>query len=169
VDDGEGHGDAAVLYYRQGETGEAALLRGLRSSNPASPAYFLEAPVQAQWPFYYELDSTADNTFDAIPEPLRGAGWIATPRLSKPEKRTELSFTLARDAEVSVMASDGSPIVPLLARAGFQDTGAPARWRDNTLRLVPARVLRRAARAGETVRVPAVTADYVVLLKERTP
>jgi hypothetical protein len=76
---------------------------------------------------------------------------------------------VARDAEVSVMASDGSPIVPLLARAGFQDTGAPARWRDNTLRLVPAHVLQRTARAGETVRVPAATADYVVLLKERTP
>ena len=54
-----------------------------------------------------------------------------------------------------------------LTVSGFQDTGAPARWRDNTLRLVPARVLQRTARAGETVRVPAATADYVVLLKER--
>jgi hypothetical protein len=126
-------------------------------------------PVQAQWPFYYELDGTADNTFDAIPDVLRGAGWIATPRLSKPAQRTELSFTLARDADVLVMATDGSPIVPLLARAGFQDTSASARWRDNDLRLVPARILKRTARAGERVRVPAATADYVVLVHTPTP
>jgi beta-galactosidase len=168
VDDGAGHSDTAVVYYREGERGDGALVRGLRSSNPRSPAHFLDVPVQAQWPFYYELDGTADNTFDAIPQALSGAGWIATPRLSKPGHRTDLSFTLGRDADVFVMATGGSSIEPLLARAGFQDLAA-ARWRDNELRLVPARVFQRTGRAGEAVRVPAATADYVVLIKERRP
>jgi beta-galactosidase len=167
VEDEEGLADTAVVYFQHGETGQGALVRDLRSSNPRSPAHFLDLPVQAQWPFYFELDSTADNTFDRLPEALQDARFITTPRLSKPGHRTDLSFTLARDADVFVMATDGSPAVQAAARAGFADIGAAARWRDNDMRLVPARVLRRAGRAGEGIRLPGTTADYVVLLKER--
>ncbi len=170
VSDGAGHEDAAVLYFLPPGTPAAppedALVRDLRSSNPKSPAFFVDAPAQAQWPFYWELDGTADNSFDALPPAVEGAAWIATRRLSKREARTTLAFTLgAPGAAVFVMASASDALAGSLAAAGFSDTGVGGRWRDDALALVPFRVFRREAGPGERVSVPAATADYVVLVK----
>jgi beta-galactosidase len=170
VSDGEGHGDRAIVYSAPGGVAipeaAGALVRSLRSSNANNRAYFIDAPVQEQWPFYYDLDGTADNSFDRLPEPLRGAAWIATRRLSRPENRTELSFELARDARVLVVRSDGPAPHALLA-AGFRETDVRGEWRDDALRLVPFGVWSRDARAGERIAVPPEARDYVVLLEAR--
>ena len=56
------------LYRKR--RGNAGLVQNLTSSNPLNPAYFLEAPIQAEWPFYDDFDGTGDNTFHAIPDIL---------------------------------------------------------------------------------------------------
>jgi beta-galactosidase len=170
--DDSGHQDGAVVYYQgDGHTApqpeDGAVVSELRSSNPGTPAYFINQPVRAQWPFYSEFDGSADNTFDAIPRLAEGAGWITTGRLSKPGRATELSFTVRSDAAVLVMVSADSRHVAALERAGFSDTGWHGEWRDNDLRLVPARLLSRDAAAGARIVVPAGQADYVVMLKAR--
>ena len=169
VSDGAGHTDSAVVTFAPPGAPAAAdpqgLVQDLRSSNALSPAWFIDQPVRAQWPFYWECDSTADNTFDLLPPELEGARWIATRRLSKPEARTTLSFRLRAPAQVFVMITSGAPLPPGLQRAGFRDTGTGGLWRDNDLRLVPYRLYRKEGGAGETVRVGGATADYVVLVK----
>jgi beta-galactosidase len=171
VRDGAGHEDAAVIHYAPPgarAAGESGPVRDLRSSNPKSPAWFIDRPVEDQWPFYFELDGTADNSFDALPDAVRGARWIATRRLSKPEARTALSFRIAAGgarATVYVMASESPALESGLTRGGFRDTGVRGLWRDNALRLVPYRLYAKDARDGEGVAVPGATADYVVLVK----
>lgn len=174
VDDGAGHEDTAVVYYAPPDAAAAApddtgLVRGLVSSNPASPAWFVDQDVHDQWPFYFEFDGTADNSFDAIPDVVRGARWIATRRLSKREARTDLSFRIAavtkKKATVYVMGSEKAALEPALTRAGFRDTRVRGTWRDDALRLVPFQLFAREVGDGETVRVPAQTGDYVVLVK----
>jgi beta-galactosidase len=171
VADGAGHGDSAVFYFAPpGDAAAAdakALVQELRSSNAHSPAWFIDQPVQAQWPFYWELDGSADNTFDAIPRELEGARWIATRRLSKKEARTDLAFRLAADADVFVMVTRGQPLPPGLLRAGFRDTGVSGLWRDNDMKRVPCALYQRAAAAGDAVTVRGATADYVVLARAR--
>ncbi|MGD0897637.1 MAG: glycoside hydrolase family 2 TIM barrel-domain containing protein, partial [Thermoguttaceae bacterium] len=98
--DGQGHRDAAVIYYWGKDappppTEPASLVEQLSSSNPDNPAIYIDRPVAAQSPFYYDFDGSADNTFDAIPDELAGAGWIATRRTSKPDCRTGLSFRVS--------------------------------------------------------------------------
>jgi hypothetical protein len=170
VTDGAGRTDAAVFYYAPPGGGPApeepgALVQDLRSSNPRSPAWFIAQPLQAQWPFHWEMDGSADNTLDEVPEPMRGASWISTRRLSKADARTDLSFRLGAGARVLVMITRGHRLPPGLVRAGFRDTGAAGVWRDNDLRLVPYAVYARDARAGERVTVRGVTADYLVAVK----
>jgi beta-galactosidase len=169
VDDGAGHRDSAVFYFAPpGATppaGDAALVQELRSSNPQSPAWFIGQPVQAQWPFHWELDGSADNTFDTLPPEAEGARWIATRRLSKPGARTDLSFRLAAAADVFVMITRGQPLPPGLLRAGFRDTGASGLWRDNDMKRVPYALYVKAAAGGERVTVRGATADYVVLVR----
>ena len=63
------------------------------------------------------------------------------------------------------MITRGQPLPPGLTRAGFRDTGTSGVWRDNEMTLVPYRLYRKDAAAGETVRVGGATADYVVLVK----
>jgi beta-galactosidase len=173
VTDGAGHSDSAVVYFHcRGGTKAAprpeALVQDLRSSNPGSPAFFVDDPVREEWPFYYEFDGSADNTFHRLPPALKGARWISTRRLSKPECRTDLSFSL-RDgsgaAMVLVVFTEGSPLEKGLARAGFQDSGLNGRWRDNDLRVVPFRVWVKDAKGGDHIEVPGATADYVVLVQ----
>ena len=167
VTDGAGHADSAALYFAPPGTAAAedpaALVQDVRSSNPRSPAWFIDQPVRAQWPFYWELDGSADNTFDTLPRELDGARWIATRRLSKPDARTDLSFRVAAPANVFVMITRGQPLPAGLVRSGFRDTGVTGLWRDNEMRRLPYALYRRTARAGERVTVRAVAADYVVL------
>lgn len=169
VGDGEGHEDRAVVYAAPNGAGwpdePAAPIRRLTSSNPANRAYFIHAPVQEQWPFYYDLDGSADNTFDALPEALQGASWIATRRLSKPENRAELRFEAASAARVFVLRTAGGPKPAALMAAGFAEAGLSGEWRDDGLRLVPFDVFARDVKPGDRVRIPAETRDYVVLVK----
>lgn len=168
VTDGAGHEDTAVVYYHEPPSpmppGETDAVAELRSSNPRSPAYFIAQPVQAQWPFHWPFDGSADNAFDRIPAELAGAAWISTPRLGRAANRTELSFRLRRDADVFVVSGADGARFP---GAPFEETEIAGTWRDDALRLEPFRVSRLAARAGQRVRVPAATRDYVVLVKER--
>jgi beta-galactosidase len=168
VTDGAGHGDGAVVYFAPpgaAATAEpAALVRDLVSSNPGSPAWFIDQPVRAQWPFGWELDGTADNTFGALPRELEGARWIATRRLSKPEARTDLALRLGAPADVFVMITRGQPLPPGLLRSGFRDTGATGEWRDNEMKRVPYALYRRRSREGERITVRGTTADYLVLV-----
>jgi beta-galactosidase len=172
VTDAAGHADSAVVYNAR--VGPAAavdpspLVQDLRSSNPASPAWFIDDAVKEEWPFYHEFDGTADNTFHRLPAELRGARWISTRRLSKPEARTALSFSIragAPPATVFVLFSEGAPIETGLMRAGFRDAGITGQWRDNDLRLVGFRAWSKQAKGGDRVRVPAAAGDYVVLIQ----
>jgi hypothetical protein len=122
--------------------------------------------VREQWPFYYELDSTADNSFDRLPAELQGASWIATQRLSKPTRTTELRFEAAAPVSVIVVRSAGGEPAAL-RDAGFAPMGVRGEWRDDSLRLVPFDAWARDAGPGDAVRVPAETLDYVVLVKRR--
>src|SRR5262249_9887623 len=158
--DEAGHEDTAVVYYEPAGASRApddAIVRELVSSNPASPAWFIDQPAQDQWPFYFEMDGTADNTFDVLPASVRGAGWTATRRLSRREARTDLAFRGAPGspgATVYVMGADAPALAAALEGAGFRDTGERGRWHDDALSLVPFRLYTRTARAGERVTVP---------------
>jgi beta-galactosidase len=171
VSDGAGHSDSAVIYFqgRGGRDGSPspALVQGLQSSNATSPAYFVDDEVREEWPFYYEFDGSADNTFHRLPAELKGARWISTRRLSKPEARTDLSFSVREGtvAKVFVVFTDGTPLAAGLERAGFRDAGIAGRWRDNDLRLVGFRAWVKDAKGGDRIQVPGATADYVVLIK----
>jgi hypothetical protein len=171
VSDGAGHEDTAIVYYAPPAVTappDAGLVRDLRSSNPKSPAWFIDQEARDQWPFYFECDGSADDSFDVLPEAVRGARWIATRRLSKPEARTDLSFRIAPDAAratVYVMGVESPALAAALSRAGLRDTGVRGQWRDNALRLVPFRLYAAEARGGDRVAIPGVAADYVVLVK----
>jgi hypothetical protein len=65
------------------------------------------------------------------------------------------------------MGSEASALDQALRRAGFEATEQRGRWRDDSLTLVPYRLFRRTAAAGDRITIPAVTADYVVLVKRR--
>ena len=172
VSDGAGHTDSAVIYFHgrgaRPRPDASSPVHDLRSSNPASPAYFVDAEVREEWPFYYEFDASADNTFHRLPAELKGARWISTRRLSKPEARTDLSFSLAPGtgaAKAFVVFTDGAPLAAGLERAGFRDAGIAGRWRDNDLRLVGFRTWVKDAKGGDRLQVPGATADYVVLVR----
>ena len=170
VRDPAGHEDRAIIYFdgAGAPAPEDPLVRGLRSSAAANPAVFIDQPAQAQWPFYSEFDGTADNTFDLLPEEVAGAGWISTGRMSKPERRSSISFTAGAPAEIFVIGSEASALDQALRHAGFEATGRTGRWRNDALALVPYRLFRRAVIAGDRVTIPPVTADYVVLVR-RSP
>ena len=168
VTDGAGHEDRAIVYYDGADAPapEDPLVRALKG-DPAARPVFIDQAVQAQWPFYAELDGSADNTFDALPPEVSGASWIATRRQSKPDAKAPLSFTAGAAAETFVIGSEASALDQALRRAGFEATDRRGLWRDDTLALVPYRLFRRAVAAGDKVAIPAVTADYVVLVKGR--
>jgi hypothetical protein len=124
-------------------------------------------PVQPQWPIYYDLDSTSDNSFDALPSAIQGATWIATRRVTKPGLNTGLSFKLNRSATVFVMTTKHNDPPSYLTVAGFQEVPEPDLiWRDNRLMLVPAQLYSRTASAGETIHLPQPDRDEIVLVKE---
>ncbi|MEN9841212.1 MAG: hypothetical protein RL376_1012, partial [Verrucomicrobiota bacterium] len=192
VSDGAGHTDRMIVYQAADANGTpapaapTALVQDLRSSNPASPAVFIDRPVEAQLPFYTAVDGSSDNTFDLLPAELTGAAWIGTRRLSDPALKTDLSFRVnpaSSGATAYVLFSTGShPAVTLkptrpelvaaaaqlqvsLAAAGFRPTGTPVVWRDHDLNRADAALWTRTLAPGETLALPGHTLDYVVLLK----
>ncbi len=168
VADAAGHQDTAVVYYNAPgrpapPPGAQDPIEDLRSSNPRVPALFVGQPVRPQWPFYGEFDGTADNTFDRLPDEVEGASWISTPRLSKPGHGTRISFRARQDLDVFLITTPGrrAPGPPFVA------SEAAGLWRDNDLRLVPWRLYRAPVRRGETMRIPSLDADQVVLVRTR--
>jgi hypothetical protein len=143
-------------------------VRDLTSSNTGNAAHFIGAPVRARWPFYYELDGSANNRFIDIPPVIAGASWIATRRLSRPENRAALRFRISEDvpgADVWILYSSSARPPAGWAAAGFAETGIRGEWRDDDLRRVPFRLRHRRCSPGEGVRIAAGTLDYVVLAR----
>ena len=190
VTDEKGNRDAMVIYQQTAGTPMPApahsLVQDLRSSNPDNPACFIDRPIEAQGPFYSDVDGSSDNTFDTIPEVLNGASWIATRRMSDPKLKCDLSFRIGKDvpeATVFVLFSRGSfPVVTLkpanpenviaavgfekiVSDAGFTPTGIPAVWHDHDLQRVDAALWMRKATPGEEIKLPAATLDYLILIK----
>jgi len=171
VSDGAGHRDSAVVYFYGAnglpELPANPLVTDLQTANPKNRAYFMDPPVQAQWPIYYDLDSTADNSFAALPAEITGAKWIALRRVTKPGQETDLTFKLARSATILVMATRQETPPAALTEVGFKEFASPGLvWRDNDLMLVPAQLYSRPAAAGEVVHLPQPDRDEIVLLKE---
>ncbi len=160
-----------------------SLVADLNSSNAGSPAIFIDRPAESQGPFYYEVNGRSDNTFDVIPQEAAGAGWIATKRLSREQNQTDLAFRVTRPAEIFVLHSTGTfpahtlkkPDEKAMAAAaalkkdlmnqGFSDTGLKSFWRGHDLWFADCGLLKRTAKAGETIAVPGQTLDYVILVK----
>jgi beta-galactosidase len=170
--DDQGHRDSAVIYY-YGANGLPELpspnspLKDLSSSNPQNPAFYIDAPVHDQWPFYTDLDSTADNSWDSVPDQIRDASWIALSRVTKTERATDLGFTLTRPMKLFIAASQMDSSPDELLKAGFVEVNAGQfTWRNNALQLIAAKLWCRVGKAGETLHIPLGSRDAVVLLKE---
>ncbi len=172
VSDDAGHTDTAPIYfYGAGGAPEVPvqnpLVDDLQTSNPANVAHFMDMPVQAQWPIYYDLDGNADNSFDELPKAIEGARWIATRNVMKPGQESDLSFKVTRPVTVYVACTKGEQAPAYLANAGFKEVNAPGFvWRDNSLQLVPAQLFSRTAAAGETVHLAQSDRDQIVMVKE---
>lgn len=193
VRDGQALADRMVVYQAgpDGALPPASptdLVQEVHSSNPASPALYLDRPVEAQHPVYNPADGSADNTFDALPPGLVGATSLGTRRLSDPAHKTDLRFRIradSRGATVYVLFSVGThPAVTLrpaspeiaaaatalqadLAAAGFRPVPRPVVWRDHELRLADAALWSRRLAPGETLVIPGHTLDYAVLFQPR--
>jgi beta-galactosidase len=180
VFDEHGHTDAAILYYyppNHPSTATGGII-DLQSSNPDHPVYFIDRPIAEQEPFYYDFDSTGDNTWDQIPAELKGARWIATRRTGKPESRTGITFRAdpaGSGITVSIIytvtgtrTGPHTAIAMLFERTlsafGFEPTPISGLWRDNALQLVKFAVVRKRIAPGETVSVPGEVLDYVILI-----
>ncbi len=173
VDDGLGHSDSTVLYFlgpngERGAPDPSEWVQGLTSGNASNPALYVDEPVQAEWPFFDDVDGTGDNTFHRLPDALTGARWITMGRTSKPGNKTDLTFRVAPRAgpmDVFVMLTpDAKPPAFVLA-AGFTDTGITGTWRDNGMNLVPFALYRKTVPAGGRVHLAGDTRDYVVLVR----
>ncbi|HTB81722.1 MAG TPA: glycoside hydrolase family 2 TIM barrel-domain containing protein [Opitutaceae bacterium] len=171
VSDGAGNTDSAVVYF-YGSGGLATLpvnnplVTSLTSSNSSNPAYYMNMPVQAQWPIYYDLDSTADNSFNDVPAAVQGATWIATHRVTKSGMATALGFTVTGNATIYVMCTKTGSAPAFLTGAGFTETAdAGLVWRDNNLNLVPAQLFSRQVTAGQAVTIPAADRDALVMFQ----
>jgi len=171
VSDGAGHRDSAVLYF-YGTNGlpelpANPLVTDLHTSNTNNRAYFMDLPVQAQWPIYYDLDSTADNSFDGLPPEIEGAKWIALRRVTKSGQETDLTFKLVRPATIFVVATRQDLAPTFLANTAFKEVSTPGLvWRDNNPMLVSAQLFSRSAAAGEVIHFSPFDRDAIVLVKE---
>ena len=186
VRDNRGNSQSMVIYQKADEmpVSDESLVTNLQSSNTDSPALFIDRPIEAQGPFYTEVDGSSDNTFDALPAELEDARWIATRRLSDEKNVTDLSFKLTRPATVYVMYSTGTfPLYTLdapdeaemqtaaaladsLRLNGFEKTDISGTWRRHNLWLADFAVMKLKAQADTTVSIPGQMLDYVVLIKE---
>ena len=167
VSDGLGHSDAMTVYYLGTGTtlpaDPAAKVQNLTST--VGPAYFIDAPIADQRPFYYDFDGSGDNTFDVVPPAVVGAGWIATRRQSDPAKRTNLAFDLPSGADVFIMFTTQATVPAWISAAGFADTGVAGQWRDNGPKLVAYSLYERRFAAGSHVALASSAIDYVLLIK----
>ena len=82
IRDNRGLSRSMVIYQKPSDDSMSvekdSLVQDLKSSNGASPAIFIDRPVESQGPFYSEVDGSSDNTFDWLPEAVEGCSWIAT-------------------------------------------------------------------------------------------
>ena len=168
--DDKGHSDTATIYYEgtggAPEATDSLPISELASSNPQNAAFYMNMPVQAQWPFYYDLDSTADNSWSNLPPELEGAGWIALRRVSKPEMATDVSFTVAKAGKVYVVATKSDTEPAFVTSGQFKEVAtAPFQWRDNTNILYAAKLYVHEAATGEKLKVSLGDRDAVVLFK----
>jgi beta-galactosidase len=171
VSDVAGHSDSAVIYFYGAnglpELPATPLVTDLQTSGTNNRAYFMDMPVRAQWPVYYDLDGSADNSFATLPPEIEGAKWIALRRVTKAGQETDLSFKLARPATVFVMATKQDSTPSFLTESGFQEISKPGLvWRDNRLMLVPAQLFTRQMAAGEAIHLAPFDRDAIILLKE---
>ena len=173
VSDGAGNSETVVIYYKgSGQTLPAevgAKVTNLTSSNSSSPAFFINTPISDQRPFYCDFDGAGDNTFDVLPAAVGGARWISTKRQSDASKTTNLGFNLAAAADVYIMATKQATTPTWISGAGFTDTGAAGKWRDNNLKLVDYKLYKKTFTGAATVALGSSTIDYVVLVNERPP
>ena len=166
--DNAGNSDSVAVYYKaDGEVmpnEDGAKVINVASSNV--PAFFINVPLADQRPFYWDFDSSGDNSFDAVPAELRGpAGWIATRRQSDPAKTSNLSFDLTADADVYIMFTRQPSVPTWITDAGFTDAGVTGRWRDNSLRLVDYQLFKRSFTGGTHVALGSSSIDFVIIVK----
>jgi len=169
--DDDGHSDTATIYFC-GEDGLPSLptadppISDLASSNEKNPAHYMDMPIQAQWPIYYDLDSTADNTWNTLPPEVEGSTWIALRRVTKPDQATDVSFTATKPAKIYVMATKMDTPPAFVSGGDFKEvTSGNHLWRDNALLLVPAQLFVHEAQPGEKIHLSLGERDAVVLIK----
>ncbi len=175
--DGAGTADSAVLYYEGSDAPNAPadsseFITNLTSGNAGNAAYFVNVPVHAQWPVYYQCDGNADNTFDTIPSVLQTACIISTKRQSDSSQTSALSFkigaSLKNSADVYVLCTQQSSIPPWISAAGFVNTGITGQWRDNALNLVGYQLFKKTCSPGASVSLAGSTIDYVAFVNAVT-
>jgi beta-galactosidase len=166
--DGLGHSDLATIYF-YGADGLPAkpdsnpLIMGLTSSNPANACYFMDTPVQAQWPVYYDFNSEADNSLDSLPAPVAGAYWLALRRFTLPGQGTTIGFTAARPATIFMICDKSAGPA---ADGSFRTVATPPfQWRRNDTLLNDAQLLARHVNANEKVSITLGDRDALLLLK----
>lgn len=172
VSDGK-HEENCVIYYQNTPDEPGAPISNLRASN--GDAYYINFPVQPQWPFHSTFDGTSLHTFDEIPDQLKNAGWISTRRQDMEESRTDLSFSATTDIDVYIMsdvsqdaqeASRSSEHPQWLSDAGFVDTGLRGQWRGDSLYLKNYVLYKKTCQKGSQVKLDTgkEPINYVVLV-----
>jgi hypothetical protein len=168
--DEQGHSDTATIYF-YGQDGLPPLptadlpISDLASSNDKNPARYMDMPIQAQWPIYYDLDSTADNTWNTLPPEVEGSTWIALRRVTKPDQATNLSFTATKPLSIYIMATKTDTPPAFVSGGDFKEVPGNYLWRDNALLLVPAQLFVHEAQPGEKIHLSLGDRDAVVLIK----
>jgi beta-galactosidase len=170
VVDGNGNSETATVYYKgTGSTMPAesgAKISNLASSTTANPAFYIRTPLKDQYPIYHDFDGTGDNTLDVAPALFSGAdGWIATKRQSDSTKAATVSFKMATTGDVYVMFSKQPGVPSWLTAAGFVNTGATGRWRDNQLLLTDYQIYKKTMGTGTSVTLGGTAVDFLVVVK----
>ncbi|MBW8888844.1 MAG: beta galactosidase jelly roll domain-containing protein [Fibrobacteres bacterium] len=167
--DGAGKADTAVLYFEgsapAAPADPAEPVTQLTSSSATNPAYFVNSPVQPQWPAYYQCDGNADNSFDTIPALLADAGWIATRRQSLDPSTLSFTVQSGQGADVYVMMTKQASVPAWITSAGLTPSGISGRWRDNAMNLVDYEVYGKTFPAGASVKLGGTSVDFVAMVK----
>jgi beta-galactosidase len=165
ISDGERE-ETAVVYFLTTPNEEGAPIRDLQASN--GTAFYINRPIQPQWPFYSAFDGSSIHTFDEIPDAIAGAGWISTQRQDVEGTRTNLSFVATTDIDVFVMTgAESSP--QWLSSHGFQNTEIKSQWRDDQLYLKDSVLYKKSYAKGDQITLETGDAlhDYVVLINAK--